>query len=601
MVKRKKHTLPVLNPGFLHAIIFLVLSLWHTAAASSTDASDVKIKWFILVTGLLGGLSLFLFGMDKMGEALKAVSGDRLRDILATLSKNRIMGLITGTVVTAVIQSSSVTTVMLVGFVSANLMSFSQSIAIILGADIGTTITAQIVAFKVTKYALLLVSIGFGMLFISKVERVRQYGYITMGLGLIFFGMSTMSEAMHPLRTFQPFLKLMAQMSNPVLGILAATVFTALIQSSSATMGVVIVLAMQGLITLEAGIALALGANIGTCATAGLAALGKPREAVRVAAAHVFFKILGVCILLPWIPQFAELVRSVSPTGKDLAAAVPRQVANAHTFFNIGIALVFLPFIHPFARLIIRLVPDQADESENGLVKTKYLNQILLKAPILALDASRKEILRIGKIIQEMLDWIIPAVIEGTGMELDEIQKSDERVDALHGQIVTFLGEVSKQNLNHEQMRSLMHQLAIVNSLENIGDIIETDLVMLGHERIEMNVHISPETSQKLMGIHEIIRLALKESVDCIAALCPATARKVLGYDKEIHRLVKKTEWHQTQRLIAEEPGRLPAYQVETDVVDKLKRIHYHIRKIAKKIISEGDAPTRWRKELKKT
>ncbi|MCP4630886.1 MAG: Na/Pi cotransporter family protein, partial [bacterium] len=297
--------------------LFFLMLLSPLPAQAGTASESKEISWFFLVVGLLGGLSLFLYGMDKMSDALKNVAGEKMKDILSVLSNNRIMGLITGAIVTAVIQSSSVTTVMLVGFVTAGLMSLSQTIGVILGADIGTTITAQIVAFKVTKYALLLVAIGFAMLFTSKKEKIQQYGYMTMGLGMIFFGMGVMSDAMEPLRTYQPFIDLMANMSNPILGILVAAVFTALVQSSSASMGVVIVLAMQGLITLEAGIALALGANIGTCVTAGLASLGKPREAVRVAVCHVLFKIIGVLIMLPLIGPFAKFIVTISPSAPE--------------------------------------------------------------------------------------------------------------------------------------------------------------------------------------------------------------------------------------------------------------------------------------------
>ena len=337
--------------GFL--TIGLLLVAWPMIlAATSPAAETTSLDWATLVIGLLGGLGIFLFGMEQMSESMKNVAGGRMRDILAKLSNNRIMGLITGTVVTAVIQSSSVTTVMLVGFVTAGLMSFSQSIAIILGADIGTTITAQIVAFKVTKYALIMVAVGVGLQFISKKEKIKQYGLMIMGLGLVFYGMSVMSASMKPLRTYQPFLDLMAQMDNPVLGILISALFTGLVQSSSATTGVVIVLGMQGVINLEGGIALILGANIGTCVTAGLAAIGKPREAVRVAIAHVSFKIIGVLLILPFIPYLAELARWLSPaappglSGQELLAAeVPRQIANSHTLFNVGIAFIFLPFL----------------------------------------------------------------------------------------------------------------------------------------------------------------------------------------------------------------------------------------------------------------
>ena len=199
----------------------------------------------------------------------------------------------TGAFVTAIIQSSSVTTVILVGFVSTGLMSLSQAVGVILGANIGTTITAQIVAFKVTKYALVLVSAGFLTQFVAKQDKIKQYGMLVMGLGLIFYGMSVMSAGMKPLRSFEPFIALMGSVENPIIGIAVAAAFTGLVQSSSATLGVIIALALQGLITLEAGIALALGSNVGTCVTAGLAAIGKSREAIRVAVAHVGFNVIG--------------------------------------------------------------------------------------------------------------------------------------------------------------------------------------------------------------------------------------------------------------------------------------------------------------------
>ncbi|NNG12325.1 MAG: Na/Pi cotransporter family protein, partial [Halobacteria archaeon] len=239
-----------------------VLAVTPVFAASGTGA---EIDWFNMGMALFGGLALFLFGMEQMADSLKAAAGERMKVILAKLTTNRFMGAATGAFVTAVIQSSSVTTVLVVGFITAGLMSMAQSIGIIMGANVGTTITAQIIAFKVTKFALVMVAIGFSMLFFSKQEKIKQYGGMLMGLGLVFFGMSVMSDAMKPLRSFQPFLDLMTSMENPLIGILVAAAFTGLIQSSSATTGIVIVMATQGFITLEAGIALAFGANIGTC------------------------------------------------------------------------------------------------------------------------------------------------------------------------------------------------------------------------------------------------------------------------------------------------------------------------------------------------
>ncbi|MEC7424557.1 MAG: Na/Pi symporter, partial [SAR324 cluster bacterium] len=334
-----------------------------TIMGATGETKGQELNPFNITMGLLGGLALFLYGMELMSDGLKKAAGEKMKLILAALSKNRFLGVLTGTVTTAIIQSSSVTTVLLVGFVSAGLMSLSQSVSIIFGANIGTTITAQIIAFKVTKYALLMIAVGFGMLFFSKKEAIRQYGGILLGLGLVFYGMSVMSGTMKPLRTNEDFINLMANMSNPLLGILTAALFTALVQSSSATTGVVIVLAMQGIITLEAGIALSLGANIGTCITAGVASIGKPREAVRVAMVHVFFNTAGVILILPFISPFADLARSFSPVADPsmpvqdaLAAVVPRQIANAHTFFNVTMAIIFLPFTSQLAHFLNRIL-----------------------------------------------------------------------------------------------------------------------------------------------------------------------------------------------------------------------------------------------------
>ena len=302
-------TMPWIENSSTRLTLALLASLAAVFMAYPTMAatgSESDMDWGVMGMQLFGGLALFLFGMEQMADALKAVAGERMKNILAKLTANRFMGATTGAFVTAIIQSSSVTTVLVVGFITAGLMSMSQSVGVIMGADIGTTITAQIVAFKVTKAALLMVGVGFSMLFISKQDNIKQYGAMLMGLGLVFFGMSVMSDAMKPLRTFQPFLDLMIQMENPLIGILIAAAFTGLIQSSSATTGIVIVMASQGFITLPAGIALAFGANIGTCVTAMLASIGKPREAVRAALVHVMFNVAGVLIWVFFIDQLAS-------------------------------------------------------------------------------------------------------------------------------------------------------------------------------------------------------------------------------------------------------------------------------------------------------
>ena len=272
----------------------------HISVMLAAEESG-EIDTLLQAIELFGGLAIFLLGLDHLTESLKLVAGTKLKGILGVLTKNRVVGMLTGAGLTAIVQSSSVTTVLVVGFISSGLMTLGQSIGVILGANIGTTITAQIVAFKVTKYALALVAVGFGYMFFGKQEKARTRGSLVMGLGLVFFGMSVMSSAMEPLRGYQPFIDAMAQMDNVLIAVLAAAAFTALVQSSSATTGVVIVLASSGLISPTAGIALVLGANIGTSVTAFLAAIGKPRAAQRAAMAHALFNTVGVLVWLPFV------------------------------------------------------------------------------------------------------------------------------------------------------------------------------------------------------------------------------------------------------------------------------------------------------------
>ena len=583
-------------------LIFFSICLFLLMTPSAANAADApaknEISWFFLAIGLLGGLSLFLYGMERMSDALKNVAGEKMKDILGMLSNNRFMGMITGAIVTAVIQSSSVTTVMLVGFVTAGLMSLSQTIGVIMGSNIGTTITAQIVAFKVTKYALLLMAIGFGMLFASKREKIQQYGYMIMGLGMIFFGMGVMSDAMRPLRSYQPFLDLMTQMSNPVWGILVAALFTALIQSSSATTGVVIVLAMQGLISLPAGIALSFGANIGTCVTALLASIGKPREALRVSIVHVLFNVAGVMIFLPFIGPFAEFVKTISPsppeglTGMQAVAAVlPRQVANAHTIFNATCALLFLPLVSQMARFVFWLVPDKPlPEIEE--IQPKYLSEMLFHTPSLALDAARHEIKRMGKRVDLMNTAIMPALLTGSKESLMAVRESDEEVDILYRHIVNYLASVSKLKLNEHQTQKMLRLMGAVNDLEHIGDVIEVNMVGLGEQRIEKGFKISQETQKVINTLHVVVSDALKASVRAVVDDDKDYAMRVLSMNDDMKRLALEADLHQAQRLVSEDSGKFEAYSIEIELIEKLKRIYYHAKRIAKYVATPEEEET---------
>jgi phosphate:Na+ symporter len=565
------------------------LALFTLPALGAT--AEQSIEWGVMGMKLFGGLALFLFGMEQMADALKAVAGDRMKGILAKLTSNRFMGAATGAFVTAVIQSSSVTTVLVVGFITAGLMTFSQSIGVIMGANIGTTVTAQIVAFKVTKAALLMIGVGFSMLFVSKNERIKQYGGMIMGLGLVFFGMSVMSDAMKPLRIYQPFLDLMISMESPLIGILVAAAFTGLIQSSSATTGIVIVMASQGFITLPAGIALAFGANIGTCVTAMLASIGKPREAVRAAVVHVIFNVSGVLLWIMFIPHLADFVISFSPSHPELSgierlgAETPRQIANAHTVFNIANTLVFIWFTVYIARLVQWLIPERLIEEEGIAVSAKYLDEELLSTPSLALDRVRLEVLHMGGRVQAMLDQIMPAIIDGSHESLDAVAQLDDEVDILYEQILDYLGRISKQSLTDQQTEELLSLMEAVGDLENIGDTIETNLVALGHERISIGFSISEPTKQVLEGFHRVIMRAVDGAVQSVSQINIDVAHAVVAMKDEITSLANSAAQHQATRLVAEEPNRISAYTTEVDIIEKQKRIYYFAKRMAKTVI----------------
>lgn len=547
-----------------------------------------------ILMGLFGGLALFLFGMEQMSDALKAVAGGGMKNALARLTTNRFKAAFAGAFVTAVIQSSSITTVLVVGFISAGLLSLTQSIGIIMGANIGSTVTAQIIAFKVTEYALLLVAVGFGLLFFVRQEKTRHYGTMLMGLGLIFLGMGLMSDATNPLRSYTPFIDMMKQMQNPLLGILVGAAFTAVIQSSAATTGIVIVLGSQGLITLEAGIALALGANIGTCITALLAAIGKPAEALRASVVHILFNVFGVLIWVGLIGQLAELVRALSPVAADLtgqarqAAEMPRQLANAHTLFNVVNTFIFIWLTGPMGKLVERLIPARREEAEQA-IELRYLDDILLETPDLALERVRLELGRLGVYTEQMVDHIMEAVTVGSDRDLDALQRMDNQVDGLYAAIVDYLRRLALQNLTDTQSHHIHEGLEIANYLESIGDIVETNLVEVGRQRLRSGVTISPGTQERIAALHDKVRWSVRAAGRAVVSDNPDIANEVADAKEDINALAERAEARIAERLAADEENRLDVYRLESETIEFLKRVYYFSKRIAKVIQEEQE------------
>ncbi len=583
-------------------LIVVVLSVLNPIFAGSSDSSNA-ISWATLVMTLVGGLALFLYGMEKMSEGLKKSAGDRMRNILSALTNNRLVAMSVGAFVTMVIQSSSATTVMLVSFVQAQLMTFVQSLGVILGADIGTTITAQLVAFKLTDYALLMIAVGFAMTMLSKKDSTKYIGEAILGFGILFFGMKLMSDAMRPLRTFQPFIDLLKGLENPLLGLLVGTLFTALVQSSSAFTAIVIVLAQQGLLTLEAGIPLVMGANIGTCINAGLASIGTSREAKRVAIAHVMFKIGGVLLFIFWIPTFAGIIRSISPAsvGLDgidkLASETPRQIANAHTIFNVSLALFFLPFTTMFANLIMKIYPER--KQEKGIQPaTWHLDDKAISTPAMAIDLARNEISRMSKIFGRMLEAIIEPFKSNDPQQdkkypqlslVEGIEMREEKLDFLEEHIVIYLRKIGRQELSGRQIQEVYGMMSIVNDIESIGDIIEKNMIPLIAKKSVLNTDFSKEGKEELNIFHTKICKQVSRLKDAFSELDPERARQIMAKEEKYSDLETEYRTRHLERLHEEREESIETHEIHMELMDLLKQINVYTGDIAKTIHEIGE------------
>ncbi len=538
-------------------------------------------SWILfMLFGLAGGLGLFLYGMDMMSSSLQRGAGRRMRGILSALTRNRVMGVAIGALVTMVIQSSSATTVVLVSFVQAGLMSFAQTLGVILGADIGTTITAQLIAFKLTDYALLIIAAGFMLRYLGKRDRLRQLGDALLGFGILFFGLSVMGKAMEPLRSYKPFLDVLAGLENPVLGIVVGAAFTALIQSSSAFSGIIIVLAQQGFVGLEAGIPLIFGANIGTCVTAALASLGSRREAKRVALAHTLFKVLGVLIMLAWIPQFTDLVRQISG-----GASIARQVANAHTVFNVGIALIFLPLTPLFARLVQRLIPDRP-EPVTQKVRARHLDKTILNAPALALNLAKVEILRMGEKVKDMAERIPPAFFDRDLDMLDAIHHGEDVVDDLDAEISDYLLDIGKQRINEEQAEEVYLMMHVTKQYEHMADIIDKELRPLARKMAAEGVEFSDSGAKEVRAYHLKMLKQISRSLEAFRDSSLDEARKIKAKHRRYRVMegdYRQAHYARVRKAVAES---VESSEYHLDLMDALRRIDSYSTNIARALLS---------------
>lgn len=466
-----------------------------------------------VIFGLVGGLAIFIYGMNMMSECLQKAAGEKMKSILSMLTKNPVLGVLAGALTTAVLQSSSATTVMAIGFVSAGLMSLPQAISIILGANIGTTMTAQIIAFKISDYIYLFIFAGFIIAFISKKEKVKNIGQTIFAFGLLFLGIETMGSVMKPLASSAFFVNLIGKVSTiPVLGVGVGALMTLVVQSSSATIAVLQNFASQAgpdgvssIIGLTGAIPILLGDNIGTTITAVIASIGQPKDARRTAFAHCVFNISGAILFLFLIKPYAALIQYISPKGNEVDV-ISRQIANAHTGFNLTMTLIWIPLIPIMVKIVMWLVPDKKNEEQKLLSMPKYLDTKLIAQPAAALLLVAREVMNCGDIVEQMLDKIRTRGVKNE-KEVDTfVQEHAKSLQALNTSINDYLASMYSEGvLNEEQAAQSAGMLYILCDIDRIG---------------QLALDITENLQVQNKGKHKYSKEAIKELKKAIDQIC---------------------------------------------------------------------------------
>lgn len=527
---------------------------------------------------VMGGLGLFLYGMNLMGIGLEKAAGDRLKRLIEILTNNRLMGVIVGAIVTMIIQSSSATTVMVVGFVNAGLMTLPQAVGVIMGANIGTTITAQLIAFNLTDYAPVAVAIGVALWIAASKKKAKSMAEILIGFGILFMGMDMMGNGLKPLADMPVFTNIMISLKNPVLGMLVGLGLTAIIQSSSASVGLLQALAGQGLIQMDVAYPILFGQNIGTTTTALISSIGANKTAKRAAVIHFLFNLIGTILFMTVLRNPIEsLVVKLSPID------IKRQIANAHTFFNLINVIIQIPFANLLVKIAKSLVPgdDKLEAQES-----KYLDPRIIETPSIALGQVKKEILRMGSIALDNVIKVKDALVECKYDNIDLVLEQEQRINRLQREITDYLVMLSNAPISDEEHKRINVFFNIINDVERVGDHTE-NIAELAMERRENDY---PFTDQAVLELHEIfdkVREALQQALDSFKSNDEALAKGVLVLEDEVDRLQVQNRTNHIERL---NKGQCQTGSgiIFLDAISNLERIADHSSNIALYVLDKN-------------
>ncbi len=536
----------------------------------------------LIILSLFGAVLLMLYGVRLAGDGLRGWAGPRIKTALETMTRNRLVAVGTGVVVTFLLQSSSATTVTMVSLIDSGLISFSQTLGVILGSDIGTTITVQLISFKVHQYALFICGVGLLIRFLTEDNQRKSLGDGILGFGLIFLSIYLMSQIMEPLQKNELFKDILhASGKSPILGILAAMAITAVIQSSAATIGIVISLALVGgpgteIIDTRSAIPIILGANIGTCGTALLSSLRSTVDAKRAAFANLLFKLIGVMIVLPFLGPFTELMEL---TADD----VPRQIANTHTIFNIGLAVLLLPFTGLLGKVIEKWFPEKKEDGDE--FHLKYLNPTMLETPSLALAQAARETMRMAEQVEDMLKPSLKAIVQCDLSLIERIESMDDNVDILDRAIRMYLIQLSGEHLTREEAKRQMEILSVIANLESIGDVIDKNLMELARKKAKNCVNFSRDGEVEIEDLYNRVLENFTLTMSAFTSQDKSMAEKVFRNKNRIRDLEKDYYRRHLERLESGLSESIETSSIHLDVLTNLKRVNTHLTNIAYQIM----------------
>ena len=533
-----------------------------------------------IAIGIMGGLGLFLYGMNLMGDGLQKSAGSKLKRIIELLTSNVIMGVLVGMVVTMVIQSSSATTVMVVGFVNAGIMSLTQAIGVIMGANIGTTITAQLVSLDVDFLAPVALGIGIVIYMFSNKPKHKNIAEILIGFGILFTGMDFMKEAVKPLAGYQGFTDMLLSFGHhPILGVLMGFAITAIVQSSSASMGMLIALASQGLIPITAALPILYGENIGTCVTSLISSIGASRNARRAAIMHLTFNVLGSMIFMFILSKpIVAIVTAIDPT--DAA----RQIANAHTLFNIINVIVLLPFNKLIVKLALKLVPETKGEQDDDDKVVKYIDDRMIETPSIALANIIKETLRMGEKSKESLNAAMDGIVDKSKEKIELSFKREKLINELQKSILNYLLKLSKASLNEDSRETVDALFNTVNDIERIGDHAE-NIAELAKDIVDLEISFSDVGIGELKDMYNKVVSTYTYALEAMRTSNVELACKVIKMEEQVDMMEKSCRANHMNRLNSSSCS-IESGVIYLDIISNLERVSDHAVNIAQQVIA---------------